>query len=261
VRYLQNMGCHPFVLDWGTPDESEYGFTVDDYMERLGKAYIKASAHYDEPPIVVGYCMGGLFALALTQLAREKPKGLILLATPFDFHAPDFPQPFHMEWLLQWLEPAINELGHLPVDLLQAMFMSLDPWSVLQKFSNIPDVTAREDMMNFVALEDWLNDGVPLAGPVAQECLRGWYIDNKPYRGQWRVLGETIRPRTIRVPALVVTPERDRIVPPPSAKSIMEQLPNAELLTPDIGHISLMAGRKAEKTIWPELAEWLKSIE
>ena len=37
---------------------------------------------------------------------------------------------------------------------------------------------------DFVALEDWLNDGVPLALPVARECLGGWYGDNVPGRGQ-----------------------------------------------------------------------------
>ena len=37
--------------------------------------------------------------------------------------------------------------------------------------------------------EDWLNDGVPLAAPVARECIGGWYGANAPARGAWRVAG------------------------------------------------------------------------
>jgi len=44
----------------------------------------------------------------------------------------------------------------------------------------------------FVALEDWLNDGVPLAAPVARECLAGWYGANTPATGQWRVAGKVV---------------------------------------------------------------------
>src|SRR3546814_20571111 len=46
----------------------------------------------------------------------------------------------------------------------------------------------------FVALEDWLNDGVPLAAPVARECLGRWYGDNATARGQWRLAGCPVDP-------------------------------------------------------------------
>ena len=39
----------------------------------------------------------------------------------------------------------------------------------------------------FVALEDWLNDGVPLPAPVARQCLAGWYGRNEPGRLAWRI--------------------------------------------------------------------------
>ncbi len=43
-------------------------------------------------------------------------------------------------------------------------------------------------------LEDWLNDGAPLAGPTARECLVGWYGDNLPGTGKWVVGGKRIVP-------------------------------------------------------------------
>ena len=109
----------------------------------------------------------------------------------------------------------------------------------------------------FVALEDWLNDGVALAAPVARECLLGWYGDNTPARGVWRVAGEAIDPTRIELPTLVAIPESDRIVPPQSAQALARAIPGAEVLEPASGHIGMVVGRRAEKGLWRPLGDWL----
>ncbi len=115
---------------------------------------------------------------------------LILLATPWDFHAERGDLARLMPKMAEpWL-PLIDKLGELPVDALQAMFFGLDPFMVIRKFCNFAHLDpnsarARE----FVALEDWLNDGVPLAAAVARECVVGWYGENTPGRGVWEIAG------------------------------------------------------------------------
>src|SRR3546814_10267711 len=48
----------------------------------------------------------------------------------------------------------------------------LDPQLVVRKFLAFGRLdAASRKAEEFVALEDWLNDGVPLAAPVARECL------------------------------------------------------------------------------------------
>src|SRR3546814_12309737 len=79
-----------------------------------------------------------------------------------------------------------------------------------------------------VAGEDWVNDGVPLAAPVARECLAGWYGRNGPARGAWHVAGRPVDPAEWRRPFLAVVPARDRIVPPPSAAALAASVPGAE---------------------------------
>src|SRR3546814_13388537 len=80
--------------------------------------------------------------------------------------------------------------GALHVDLLQGLFNAFDPFLVERKFAAFgtldPDSAKAR---HFVALEDWLNDGVPLAASVARECLVGWYGRNTPARGAWRIGG------------------------------------------------------------------------
>ena len=42
---------------------------------------------------------------------------------------------------------------------------------------------------HFVALEDWLSDGVPMPAGAAKDLLVGWQIRNRTANGRWRFLG------------------------------------------------------------------------
>jgi len=115
-----------------------------------------------------------------------------------------------------------------------------------------------EGARGFVALEDWLNDGVPLALPVALECLGDWYGRDTPGRGEWRVAGRAVLPRNVEQPSLVMVPAQDRIVPPLSAAALADELPHVERFTAPLGHIGMVVAREAPKDTWPKLAGWLK---
>ena len=112
-------------------------------------------------------------------------------------------------------------------------------------------------MREFVALEDWLNDGVPLALPVAEAVLTEWYGENAAARGLWRVAGRIVDPARCTMRSLVVVPARDRIVPPGSARALGAELPSAETWTPTLGHIGMVVSREAPRAVWQPLREWL----
>ena len=74
---------------------------------------------------------------------------------------------------------------------LQMLFGGLDPFAIAERYRGFAHLDpAGAEARRFVALEDWLNDGVPLPAPVARECLGDWYGQNTPARLQWRVAGE-----------------------------------------------------------------------
>jgi len=260
LRFLSGAGMRPLLVDWGRPGEIERGFTLTDYIAgRLeAAADAAASATGGTPLTVIGYCMGGLLALALAQRRSALVGALALLATPWDFHAERASQAKLMGALAEPLTRCCAGLGEVPVDLLQALFAALDPLLALRKFSRLaalPPGSAAE--REFVALEDWLNDGVPLALPVARECLGGWYGVNSPALGHWRVAGTPILPSRIAAPCLVVVPAQDRIVPPASAAALAAALPQAERLEPPLGHIGMMVAGEAPRAVWQPLADWL----
>ncbi len=260
LRWLAANGVRPLLLDWGWPGPDERQFTLTDYIAgRLERALTAASA--DGRLVLAGYCMGGLLTLATAQRQPQRVSGLALLATPWDFHAADPERAQTLARLLPLLEPLLNFAGTLPVDALQMLFAMLDPYGIAEKYRGFAQLDqSSERAALFVALEDWLNDGVPLAAPVARECLDGWYGRNTPAAGKWKVAGLAVDPAALRLPAFVAVPARDRIVPPESALPLASLIPGAVLHQPGAGHIGMAAGSAAERALWRPLRDWIAGL-
>ena len=257
MRDLRARGVRPLLMDWGAPGVDEAGFALDDYiMTYLAGALDAAVALAKGPVPVAGYCMGGLLALALARHRARDMASLALLATPWDFHANRAGQAGLFALAMPQVEAACRD-GVIPVDVLQTMFATMSPNLIQAKFRRFAHLDpASAEAIDFVALEDWLNDGVPLTGPVGRDCLKGWYGENRPGLGQWQVGGLAIAPEQIDVPALVAVPRRDHIVPPESARPLAQRLANARLLEPAAGHIGMVVGRHAREELLGALADW-----
>jgi poly(3-hydroxyalkanoate) synthetase len=261
LRYLAASGIRPLLLDWGFPGEVECAFSLSDYIAgRLDRALAFLIAQTAGAKIALaGYCMGGTMAVAAAERRPEWVGRLALLAAPWDFWAADQNQARDLAALLPTFEPALILSGALSVDALQILFSLLDPGSVGDKYRDFgrQDQTSTRAIM-FVALEDWLNDGVPLAAAVARETLGAWYGANTPAAGTWRILGLPVQPANIRMPCFVAAPGRDRIVPPESARALATAIDGAELHVPAAGHIGMVAGSNSRQVLWERLATWLR---
>ena len=262
LRLLAGQGVRPLLLDWGWPGEIERGFTLTDYVAgRLERAMEAAVVLAGGKIVLAGYCMGGNLAVAAAERRPDLVSALALLATPWDFHAPDPTRAQRTAACLPLLEPAMAFNGTMPIDALQTLFTLLDPFGVGDKyraFGRLNQDSERARM--FVALEDWLNDGVPLVAGVARECLGRWYGANTPARGEWRIAGLPVNPARVSMPTFVAVPGRDRIVPPESARALAVAIPGAVLHAPTAGHVGMAAGAGAEGALWRPLLGWLGGL-
>jgi polyhydroxyalkanoate synthase len=205
--------------------------------------------------------MGGLLALAAALRLPAKISALALLATPWDFHAQDAAQAKQLADTLPVLEPAMAFSGTLPIDALQTLFTMIDPHGVGEKYRNFASQDhALPRARRFVAMEDWLADGVPLAAPVARETIGGWYGGNSPATGAWRVAGLPVDPAALAMPCFIAAPARDRLVPKASAAALAARIPQATYLEPAAGHIGMIAGTNARSALWEPFAAWLQSL-
>ena len=181
LRAMAASGLRPYLVDWGTPDAEERRFDLTAYVARLERAVSYIGKRARRAPAVMGYCMGGTLAVALTVRRPRRVSGLALLAAPWDFHADKTGHAFLLS-AGPMLAKLADTAGELPVDVLQTLFWSLDPWLAVKKFGRFLGMDPNGDhAREFVLLEDWINGGAPLAGPVARECLVGWYGDRKAH--------------------------------------------------------------------------------
>lgn len=262
LRAMAAQGLRPYLVDWGTPDAEERRFDTTAYVARLERALAFLVKRARRAPAVMGYCMGGTLTVALAARQPRRVAGLALLAAPWDFHADRTGHAFLLS-VGPLLAQVADRVGELPVDILQTLFWSLDPWLAVKKFGRFLGMDQQGDgAREFVLLEDWLNDGAPLAGPTARECLVGWYGDNRPGEGKWEVGGRRIVPSKIKVPSLVMIPSGDRIVPPLSAAALADPgkgLKNAKRLDLPLGHIGMVVSGRARDLCWTPLIDWLRA--
>ena len=101
---LSDQGYAPFLLDWGAPGPIEYQYNLADYVKIPLSQALKTltdwsrdgnADHGTQPITVIGYCMGGVLALALALRNPQVIKNLVLLATPWNFHADSALRPTH----------------------------------------------------------------------------------------------------------------------------------------------------------------------
>ncbi len=255
LRYLRNQGVRPLLLDWGVPDDP--GLSVSDLIAgRLARALRRAVSINGGPVGLLGYCMGGTMATALAALHPQAVAALALLAAPWDFHA-GRPGAARVAAGLVGRLPLAE--GCVPVDWLQVLFLANDPDLTVRKYGLFAGMPPDSDTAaDFVAVEDWANDGVPLAAAVAHECLVGWYGENRPGRGEWRIAAAPIRPQALTLPVLAAVPQDDRLVLPEQATALAEAIPSAGLIRPPGAHVGMVVGAEAPDLLWRPLADWLR---
>lgn len=254
VRWLSSQGFDVYMLDWGAPSMDEGQQSIDSIITHK---IIPAIESIGLPVFLMGYCMGGVFCAAASYLRPDLFKGLLLLATPWNFDDKAGALKARLSLMKPMALPYMRQHGQLPDSWMQAVFATLDPESSIRKFSSfarMKEGDSRERI--FVAVEDWLNDGVDIPSNIARICMDDWYENNAPYKGEWVVCGQTIHAKDIKTPTFVVAASQDKIVPIDSSIAFAEQRLKCDRLVCNTGHIGLMAGSKVVEQVWTPISEW-----
>ncbi|PIR37680.1 MAG: hypothetical protein COV35_09310 [Alphaproteobacteria bacterium CG11_big_fil_rev_8_21_14_0_20_39_49] len=263
IRYLKKNGINSYLVDWGEPEQDELGFDLDDYIVgRLDKIIDHVRKVSKKPIILAGYCMGGLLAIASALRNSEKVNALGLFATPWDFHSDDFQRVNLDDKGAEALEQIINSSGKIPAGIIQSMFYYLHPESVQHKFENFFSFINDEssDIEEFMAIEHWVNDGISMPSKVAKTCFIDWVHKNNVSNLKWKVGGNAVDPAKLELPVFVLNSDKDHIVPKGCFEPILPLLSNKTYLKLNIGHISIIAGSKAENSVWKPFKDWVGGI-
>lgn len=245
LRWLSGQGRRVHLLDWGWPGPDRRALSVAGHVEHI---LLPLMEKVGEPADLVGYCLGGTMALAAAQ--SGKARSVATIAAPWHFDG--FPDEARADLAKLWAsaQPAARALGLLPMEVLQSAFWSLDPERTVTKFEAFAGLEG-EEARTFVRLEDWANDGPPLAEAAAREMFEAMFAEDATGAGRWAVGGEAIDPASLRIPLLNIVSTTDRIVPAATAARAGERLDLA------LGHVGMVVGSRAKEALWEPLAGWL----
>jgi polyhydroxyalkanoate synthase len=250
AQWLAGQGIEAWLLDWGRPvDDSEMATLPGLLHERLLPAIRHFTKQKGGRKFVLGYCMGGtLLGAALSEI-EDEVDGVVFLASPWDFHAGDRGLADRITIGAPGAMQQIMSSGRLPMEWIQSVFAAVNTQRAMDKFMKFADMdNSSSEAELFVAVEDWLNDGLDLPGDVARGCIVEWYGQNRPPEI-----------RKTNLPVLIVASEGDRLVPAASSLALKRYMEHAEVLEPGCGHIGMMTGKMAEKRLWEPLAAWIKN--
>ena len=229
LAHLSSVGVRPLLLDWGVPAGSELRLTLADHVHGRAAAALDATLTDDRrapgaarllPGRAAGHGAGGSARSAISRAWRCWPRHGTF--TPRARRQPPPPPCAHV--VLD--RHARLRPGRSAAGLLRRPRSARGHRASMPASATSTRPTRRREL--FVAIEDWLNDGVPLAGPVAQECLLDWYGANLPGRGLWAPGGVAVRPERLTLPTLIAAPTKDRIVPVAAALALARRLPQAD---------------------------------
>lgn len=249
LRFLTAAGHNIYQIDWGAPTDVDRDQDMAAYVTQFLLPLIAA---LPGPPVLVGYCLGGTLAIAAAALTSCP--ALATIAAPWHFGA--YPQSFrdqtHQAWALA--EPACQQLGVMPMEVLQAGFWSLAPRRTIEKYARFADMAADDPGHDsFLLLEDWVNEGAPMTLSAGRDLIEHFYGRDMPGKGEWHVGGQAIDAAALPCPTLAISSTRDTIVPFDARPPAMEQI------ALDLGHVGMVVGRSARAKLWEPLSAWLSA--
>lgn len=250
LRWLARNGHRPLLLDWGEQGPAARDMDVTAHVTRV---LLPLIAKLPEPPVLVGYCLGGTIALAAACAAPVA--GLALIATPWRFDGFGADARAAIAQLWQAARPACEQLGLVPMEVLQSGFWRLDPARTIAKYEAFAGLDpASPQARTFVAMEDWANAGAPLPFATGRQLFEAFVGTDLTGTGGWHVGDVAIGPEALDCPTIEFVSRHDRIVPAASAAG----LPGRRDLA--AGHVGMIVGRGARAQLWEPLADWLNAL-
>ncbi|MFB6074087.1 MAG: class III poly(R)-hydroxyalkanoic acid synthase subunit PhaC [Haloarculaceae archaeon] len=262
VRRLLEAGHDVYLIDWHEPSRLDQHLTLDDYVNRYIENCVDVVRERSGQDAinVLGYCMGGTMSAMYAALHPEKVNALGLMAAGLCFQNTG-------GVLEQWgdesyYDPELvtDTFGNVPAEFLDVGFALMDPVdNYVSKYVRLAENLENEDFVaNFARMEQWLSDGVDVAGDAYDEFLEKIYQNNALYRNELELEGQRVDVENIDMPVLQIMGEYDHLIPPGASRPFNEVIGSDDVTTIQYatGHIGLSVSSSSHEEVWPQVCEW-----
>ncbi len=260
INTLLKQGMDVYATDWETPDSSYKNLTLDDYAHEYVENSVEKIKEItgSDKVSLFGYCWGGIFAIIYSALHPQNVKNLIIHATPIDLESTN-------EVIENWTkhinaDGLVKTYGNVPGGFLNLAFILRNPVEAMLKYTRyFSEPRSIEEIIQFLSIETWLYDSVPIIGEVYKEIVNQVYKQNLLIKNKMRVGPDIINLKNITMPFLNIVGSKDDLVPPESSKTIIDAISSTDkkLIEFPTGHVGLCVSQTAHQQLWPEVGKWL----
>jgi polyhydroxyalkanoate synthase len=265
IEYALQRGYDVYLIDWGAPGPEDSDLGLEDYvLEYIPRAVRKMkSVSGSDTFSVLGWCIGALLSTLYASLRPDDGlKNLILLTAPLDFGKKDAIELAKMTDERNFnVDRMLAAHGNMPAELIDYGAKMLKPienffGSWLRLFDNLDNTRVVD---SWHAMNTWVNDGIPMAARTYRQLVVDFYRENRLMNGTLSLRGEKVDVKNLRANLLDVIAEDDHITPPCQSETVVEKIGSSDkvLLRVPGGHIGIMAGSGAAKSLWPKFDAWL----
>jgi polyhydroxyalkanoate synthase len=262
VAALAAAGLPVYLLAWEGAHDGQAGLDLQHAVEvLLQRAVLRTLRHHGRGARVtlLGQCLGGTLALAHAALHPEQVDRLVTLTTPVDFSAEGLLTRWARAGSLDVDRIAAVFPGRVPDALVYGAFPLLDPRALVTRHRLLLENLQHEEFRRvYQAIDVWTTDHLPVAGGVLASIVNDLYRGNALWEGRWRFSTGEVGLARVTCPLLNVVALSDEIVPPASARPLLERVGSTvkqELASP-LGHITLVAGHPLRFQTWKAMADF-----
>jgi len=264
VEHLCDLGYDVYLLDWGVPDQADAANDLELYAEDHLPAAVRAAqeASGSDSVFLIGYCFGGTLSL-LSMAARDLSAvaGLILMATPVDYHKLGlFTEVLGPEARMNPSD-LIDGTGNVPATASRDFFNVLKPTTkVAASVTFLERMWDDEYVKGYQAMGQWTRDHIPFPGATFRQTVRMLFRSNSIVNNTVFLGGRHVDMGRVTVPVLIIVAEKDHIVPIDSALPAADLVgsEDVEIATLPFGHVGLIMGRAAVKQTIPTILDWVR---
>ena len=263
IKSFLEGGLDVYVIDWGYPTAEDMYMSMDDYINWYMDDcvdYIR-KAHKTDKVNLLGVCQGGTFSTIYSALNPDKIKNLVTMVVPIDFSGND-------ALLFRWskfmnIDSLVDAYGVVPGDIMNFAYLILKPLELtMNKYISMVDkMDDPEFMKNFMRREKWVFDSPDQAGETLRQFIKDMYQGNKLIKNELVLGGKQVNLKNITMPLLCACAEYDHLVPLSSSRPLLDAVgsTDTQFISFKTGHIGMYVSSQSQKTIAPQIVEWLTS--
>lgn len=263
IKSFLDGGMDVYVIDWGYPTAEDMYMTMDDHINwYMGDCvdFIR-KAHGVDKINLLGICQGGTFSTIYTALNPDKIKNLITMVVPIDFSSNDA-LLFHWSKFMN-IDSLVDAYGVVPGDVMNFAYLILKPLELtMNKYVGMIDkMDNPEFLQNFMRMEKWVFDSPNQAGETLRQFINDLYKGNKLIKNELELGGKKVDLKNITMPLLCVCAEYDHLVPLSASRPLIEAVgsEDKQFISFKTGHIGMYVSSQSQKSIAPQIVEWLKA--